>query len=388
MIKKVLLLGALVSSFLYNSQTFIQSYQDRANLITQSNINTNLTEFASYGVKKTGSVANSNALNWLKSKYLSYGYSASQIAEDPWTGGGYTSKNLVVTKTGTLYPNKYVIVCGHFDTVAGPGVNDNGSGTAIILEIARILKDIPTDYSIRFINFSGEEQGLYGSQHYVDNVVNATNPKMDIKLVFNIDEVGGIAGLVNNTIYCDQDQSFPSSNNAASAQITQQLANCTTLYSTLMTDFDPAYSSDYVPFQENGEIITGFYEHNISNYPHTPNDTYANMDPVYVFNVGKAALGAVQHFAVAKISPDLAVADAAQNLSNELSLYPNPAQDILNIGVKGTDFQTVIRDFSGRTVLQSANEQNLNVSKLPNGNYILTVSKNGKSVTKKLMIQK
>ena len=388
MIKKVLLLGALVSSFLYNSQTFIQSYQDRANLITQSNINTNLTEFASYGVKKTGSVANSNALNWLKSKYLSYGYSASQIAEDPWTGGGYTSKNLVVTKTGTLYPNKYVIVCGHFDTVAGPGVNDNGSGTAIILEIAKILKDIPTDYSIRFINFSGEEQGLYGSQHYVDNVVNATNPKMDIKLVFNIDEVGGIAGLVNNTIYCDQDQSFPSSNNAASAQITQQLANCTTLYSTLMTDFDPAYSSDYVPFQENGEIITGFYEHNISNYPHTPNDTYANMDPVYVFNVGKAALGAVQHFAVAKISPDLAVADAAQNLSNELSLYPNPAQDILNIGVKGTDFQTVIRDFSGRTVLQSANEQNLNVSKLPNGNYILTVSKNGKSVTKKLMIQK
>ena len=357
-------------------------------MITQSNINTNLTEFASYGVKKTGSVANSNALNWLKSKYLSYGYSASQIAEDPWTGGGYTSKNLVVTKTGTLYPNKYVIVCGHFDTVAGPGVNDNGSGTAIILEIAKILKDIPTDYSIRFINFSGEEQGLYGSQHYVDNVVNATNPKMDIKLVFNIDEVGGIAGLVNNTIYCDQDQSFPSSNNAASAQITQQLANCTTLYSTLMTDFDPAYSSDYVPFQENGEIITGFYEHNISNYPHTPNDTYANMDPVYVFNVGKAALGAVQHFAVAKISPDLAVADAAQNLSNELSLYPNPAQDILNIGVKGTDFQTVIRDFSGRTVLQSANEQNLNVSKLPNGNYILTVSKNGKSVTKKLMIQK
>lgn len=388
MIKKVLLLGAVVSSFLYNSQTFIQSYQDRANLITQSNINTNLTEFASFGVKKTGSVANSNALNWLKSKYLSFGYSASDIVEDPWTGGGYTSKNLVVTKTGTLYPNKYVIVCGHFDTIAGPGVNDNGSGVSIILEIARILKDIPTDYSIRFINFSGEEQGLYGSQHYVDNVVNSTNPKMDIKVVFNIDEVGGIAGLLNDTVFCDRDQSWPSGNNAASAQITQELANCTALYSPLMTEFDPAYASDYVPFQENGEIITGFYEHNISNYPHTPNDTYANMDPVYVLNVGKAALGAVQHFAVAKISPDLGVVDAGQNLYDEISLYPNPAQDFVNIGIKGKDFQTIISDFSGKTVLKSENEQSLDVSKLPNGNYLLTVSRNGKSVTRKLMIKK
>lgn len=388
MIKKVLLLGAVLSSFVYNSQTFIQSYQDRANLIAQSNINTNLTEFASFGVKKTGSVANSNALNWLKSKYLSFGYSASDIVEDPWTGGGYTSKNLVVTKTGTLYPNKYVIVCGHFDTITGPGVNDNGSGVSIILEIARILKDIPTDYSIRFINFSGEEQGLYGSQHYVDNVVNSTNPKMDIKVVFNIDEVGGIAGLLNDTVFCDRDQSWPSGNNAASAQITQELANCTALYSPLMTEFDPAYASDYVPFQENGEIITGFYEHNISNYPHTPNDTYANMDPVYVLNVGKASLGAVQHFAVAKISPDLGVVDAGQNLNDEISLYPNPAQDFLNIGIKGKDFQTIISDFSGKTVLKSENEQSLDVSKLPNGNYLLTVSRNGKSVTRKLMIKK
>lgn len=388
--KKPLLSIITLFSVFCSAQTFTQAYQDRANQITQTNINTYLTEFASYGVKKTGSVANANALAWLKNKYASFGYTASQIVEDPWTGGGYTSKNLVVTKTGTVYPTKFVIVCGHFDTIAGPGVNDNGSGTSIILEIARILKDVPTDYSIKFINFSGEEQGLYGSQHYVQNVVNATSPKMDIKVVFNIDEVGGVAGMVNDTVFCDRDQSSPSSNNSASQAITQQLANCVGLYSPLFTEFDPAYASDYVPFQQNGEIITGFYEHNISNYPHTANDTYVNMDPVYVFNVGKAALGAVQHFAGAS-TITLAVDCPPERMLESLKISPNPANNFVQIemvNLNRKDFSFTISDLSGRTILAIKNENRIDVSKLENGVYLGTMSVEDQKVTKKIIIKK
>ena len=115
-------------------------------MVTQTNITTYLQEFANLGVKTTGSAANANALTWLKNKYISYGYSASQIVEDPFTSGSYSSKNLVITKTGTVYPNQYVIICGHFDSIAGQGVNDNGSGTSIILEAARIMKDIPSEF--------------------------------------------------------------------------------------------------------------------------------------------------------------------------------------------------------------------------------------------------
>lgn len=389
--KKVFLLGAAIFSTFSSAQSFIQTYQDRANLITQTNINTYLTEFATYGVKKTGSVANANALSWLKAKYASFGYTAQQIVEDPWTGGGYTSKNLVVTKTGTLYPNKFVIVCGHFDTIAGPGVNDNGSGVSIILEIARILKDVPTEYSIRFINFSGEEQGLYGSKHYVNNVVNSTSPKMDIKLVFNIDEVGGIAGMVNDTIFCDRDQSSPTSNNAASLLITQELANCVGLYSPLATEFDPAYASDYVPFQQNGEIITGFYEHNISTKPHTPNDTYANMDPVYVFNVGKAALGAVQHFATADITALSTVDCPPEKMLESLKIFPNPANNFVQIemvNLNRKNFSFTISDLSGRTLIETKNENRIDVSKLSSGVYLGTMTVEDQKVTKKIMIKK
>jgi aminopeptidase YwaD len=153
-----LLCASLIAQSI-SAQTFIQAYKDRADMVAQTNITANLQEFGNLGIKKTGSQANVNTLNWIKNKYLSYGYTASQITESPFTYGSVTSKNLIITKTGTLYPNKYVIICGHFDTIYGPGVNDNGSGTSIILEAARILQNVPTEYSIKFIHFSGEEQG-------------------------------------------------------------------------------------------------------------------------------------------------------------------------------------------------------------------------------------
>lgn len=48
------------------AQSFIQAYKDRADMVTQANITTNLQEFAGFGVKKTGTTANTNALDWLK----------------------------------------------------------------------------------------------------------------------------------------------------------------------------------------------------------------------------------------------------------------------------------------------------------------------------------
>lgn len=387
--KKVLFVVGIAFCNSVFAQSFTQAYKDRTDQITQANINSTLADFASFGVKTTGSANNASALNWLKTKYASFGY--TDIAEDPFTFGSTSSKNLVVTKKGTLYPDTYLIVCGHFDTIAGPGVNDNGSGVSIILEIARILKSVPTDYSIKFINFSGEEQGLFGSQHYVNTIVNGTTPKMNIRLVFNIDEVGGIAGQLNDTVFCDEDRSTPTSNNAASQQFTKILANCTTLYTGLKTEFDPAYASDYIPFQNNGEIITGFYEHNVSPYPHTANDTYLNMDPVYVFNVGKAALGAVQHFAVASGSV-LSVVDCPPEQKLEsLKIYPNPAKDILQIAMINQDITKyifTINDSSGKLVLRSENEKIINISKLTNGIYFGTLSIDGKKVSKKIIVQK
>lgn len=385
---KNLLFSILFAGIFANSQTFNQNYADVSNLVSQTNVNTYLQEFEGLGVKTTGSTANNNAYNWLKNKYLSFGYSESEITRDNFTYGGNSTSNLIVTKTGTKYPNTYIIVCGHYDTITGTGTNDNGSGVSVILEVARLLKNVNTEYSIKFINFSGEEQGLLGSAHYVSNVVNATNPKMNIRLVLNIDEVGGIKGQTNDTITCERDESSnPSANNAASNTFTQQLMNCVTLYSTLKTNLSYAYASDYMPFQANGEIITGLFEYNETPYAHTANDTYANLDPVYIYKIAKATVGAVQHFAVAVQTLDTCT---PKEIAMSFRFYPNPAKDYLQLeflNSKTQRFTFTITDFEGKTLRKTENQTRIDISSLPEGIYLGTFKVEDQVITKKIIVE-
>ncbi|MDC0667080.1 M28 family peptidase [Nannocystis radixulma] len=101
-----------------------------------------------------------------------------------------TTENLLAdTPTGRT--DRTVVVGGHLDSVAeGPGINDNGSGTAVILETALQMADlgIEPENRVRFAFWSGEEDGLFGSSFYVSQL-----SKSEIKgtaLNLNFDMVG------------------------------------------------------------------------------------------------------------------------------------------------------------------------------------------------------
>ncbi len=389
-IKKLLFSSILLANCAY-SQTFIQAYADIANQVSQTNVTADLTEFEALGVKRRGTPALDNTLNWLKNKYTSYGYAAGQLVEDSYTNGSFTCKNLIVTKIGTVYPNKYVIICGHYDSVVGTGTNDNGSGVASILEVARLLQNVPTEYSIKFINFSGEEDGLIGSQHYVSSVVNGTNPKLDIKLVFNLDEVGGVAGMTNNTITCERDTSSPTTNNALSNTYTNELITCVGLYSPLNTFLSYAYASDYMPFQSNNEIITGFFETNETSHKHTATDLLINMDPVYNYKVAKATTGAMLHFAVASTT----LSENSYNEDFQVSFFPNPANDFLNINfgtLTDSNYNFSIVDVNGKKVLDrkitnSTLLEKVDISNLQSGVYLVALETSSKVIRRKIVVQ-
>jgi Zn-dependent M28 family amino/carboxypeptidase len=79
--------------------------------------------------------------------------------------------NVVADLPGSELPHEYVIVCGHLDSWdAGTGTTDNGTGCATTIEAARIVKaaGVRPKRSIRFILWTGEEQGLLGSRAYVE----------------------------------------------------------------------------------------------------------------------------------------------------------------------------------------------------------------------------
>jgi hypothetical protein len=261
--------------------------------VSNDSIISALRALESLGVKEPGTQALTETADWLQAKYESYGY--SDIVRHDFTFETHNLQNIIVTKTGSRKPAKFLVLTGHYDTIVGPGVNDNGSGIAILLEVARVLADVETDISIRFINFSAEEEGLIGSTAYVSDVV--APEATDILLVLNIDEVGGIASAANTTITCERDEGSIEENNAASAAYTDTLAALTRAYSSLETRIDHAYGSDYLPFESEGYVITGFYEANESSLVHTPDDVLANMDPAYVAEITRATVAAALHFA-------------------------------------------------------------------------------------------
>lgn len=74
------------------------------------------------------------------------------------------------TKVGTTHPDEMYIIGGHMDGIGwGEAVNDDASGTAIVMELARIFSDprVQTERSVRFILWNNEETGLNGAHAYV-----------------------------------------------------------------------------------------------------------------------------------------------------------------------------------------------------------------------------
>ncbi|WP_255608612.1 M28 family peptidase [Micromonospora sp. PLK6-60] len=82
---------------------------------------------------------------------------------------GLTSHNVIGERVGRAGADgPVVMVSAHYDSVIGaPGANDDGSGTVLCLELARVLRAIPVDATIRFALWGSEEQGLIGSRYHV-----------------------------------------------------------------------------------------------------------------------------------------------------------------------------------------------------------------------------
>ena len=79
------------------------------------------------------------------------------------------SLNVIGEKAGTDFADEIVVICAHYDSHWRiPGAADNAGGTAVMMELARVLAGRASKRTLRFIAFAAEETGLYGSTHYAD----------------------------------------------------------------------------------------------------------------------------------------------------------------------------------------------------------------------------
>jgi hypothetical protein len=124
-----------------------------------------------------------NALRMQRVKELFEGEGAAVREQDIGAG----QKNFIVTKPGKS--GRVIVIGGHYDKVdVGQGTIDNATGVMMVVQLYRLLKDIPTDHTLVFIGFGREEEGLVGSGKYVGSL--SREERSAIDAMINLDTLG------------------------------------------------------------------------------------------------------------------------------------------------------------------------------------------------------
>jgi len=272
---------------------------------------TNYTIATRFTARMFSGATNAKGFDFVKQQAQAYNFAGARLEEDPYATGP-AGKNLILTIPGQTQPGFEVLLTGHLDSIwqvgdsntSAPGANDNGTGSATLLEAARLLRQYRFGRTIRIIFFTGEEQGLYGSAAYVAD--HSTGPVLG---VVNLDMFGWDL---------NGDRCFEI--HAGTLSQSQDVGNCFRdsigSYSLGLTrDYlttTATNRSDHASFWNVGvgaiEIAENYFNDNQAGgcvgsepnpYYHTNNDTIAlNMHPPFGFAIAKTALATIAAMAL------------------------------------------------------------------------------------------
>jgi hypothetical protein len=215
----------------------------------------------------------------------------------PFTfSGSYSSRNVVAEKTGETYPDDILVICSHYDSTSpsrltlAPGADDNASGTAAVLEAARVLAAFPLDFTVRFVAFSAEEWGLYGSRAYA---AAARQAGENIVGVINVDMIAFADALPEDLQIIV---------NPASAWLADRFldaaANYGVLGATKTVDASLVYS-DHAPFWDSGyPALLAIEDNPLRNpYYHQTTDMLDKINLDFFTSATRASLGLLAELA-------------------------------------------------------------------------------------------
>lgn len=180
----------------------------------------------------------------------------------------HTSKNVAAYIPGTKKNTKTILITAHYDHLGGmgqtayfPGANDNASGVAMTLAIAKCLKENPLKYNVVVVAFAGEEAGLVGSTYFVASKV---IPMEDIRFVLNLDIMGsGDEGVtvVNGTIFKKEFKRLTKLNEKNN-------------FVKKVKPRGETQNSDHYPFYKKGVPSFFIYAMGYNKHYHVVDDTY------------------------------------------------------------------------------------------------------------------
>lgn len=363
-------------------------------LVSEDSLISITTNYQSYLTRYSNTDGFDTACEWSNDRFTSYGLD-SEIKH--FSMLGYDSQNVVATQTGTVNPAQYWIICGHLDSISpytqtdAPGADDNGSGSAAVMEAARIMSQYDFEYTVLYILWGGEEQGLYGSEHFADSAAAAGS---DILGVVNLDMI----------FYgpSTEDQAWLHYNTASTGLGLAFDAISDTYVPALdkIVASSPVSASDHASFWNAGYAAMLTIEKGVWSNPHyhQTTDIMSNYLQYFPFgtNMAKAAIATVAALAV-PVSTGIegeASFGNSQMVSMDLATNPVNTSASLNISIPSTGTLNLnLYDISGREI-HSISEilpggssiMDIDVSDLSPGMYLMKLEFNGESLTSRMIV--
>ncbi|MBI4534897.1 MAG: Zn-dependent exopeptidase M28, partial [Ignavibacteriae bacterium] len=247
------------------------------------------------GPRPMGSPAEREALQFAVDKFMEYGCQQSYVMPMTVAGTVNTTSGIAV---GVLpgKTNRIIVIGGHIDSSDPevPGANDDASGVACVIEVARVLAKRQHESTILFACWGGEEQGLRGSKHFVKNFDGIDS----VVLMLQIDMADGAGVLLPDPedgkriaprwLVEETYKMFYDELRYAGLAYDAHIANLNVM-------FGGFYGSDHVAFLERGIPAIDFTSD--VDYPiHTPQDNLANFTPSGLKRTGDLIVKLVERF--------------------------------------------------------------------------------------------
>ncbi|HVL69974.1 MAG TPA: M20/M25/M40 family metallo-hydrolase [Vicinamibacterales bacterium] len=277
-----------------------------------------LFDFDSKYVTQPG---NRLAAQYLFDTYRSFGYEPAFQEFQYRTRDGRTgpTANVLATLRGTVNPELVYVVSSHYDSVAaGPGADDDSSGTAALLETARILAKHPQAATIVFASFTGEEAGLLGSREYVRQAV-----ERNVRIV---------GALNNDMIGWANDHRLDNTIRYSNAGI-RDIQHGAAMHFTRLITYDALYykSTDAAAYYEAyGDIVGGIGSYPVLGNPHyhQPHDLLDTINHQLVTEVAKTTAATLMYLASSPSRLAGLTVERASNGSARVSWTPSPEQQV------------------------------------------------------------
>jgi hypothetical protein len=308
----------------------VKAIVDRLDFDSYKELIRGLTRF---GDRQQGTPRNAAANDWIEAQLKSWGYTTERIKYTYGDSVPSPREEVFATKVGATVPGEMFIIGGHMDgRGGGEAANDDASGTALVMEIARVLAsaDVRTTRSVRFALWNNEETGLQGARAYVDQrapLQGIENPAGSGRFpepkwlgmiqhdMMMWDHGNPVSWLQAADADVDIEFQLNSTKAAESAALALQLLNANRMFAT---DYPAVMSNamsntDSAPFQDLIAAVSlrenrRLYETGNRANPHwhQPTDlfvSFSDADFRLGFNAAQTTLGAVARLVEARIVP-------------------------------------------------------------------------------------